>query len=74
MRLAVLPVPGESELRLMRVHEVIRDYPESLPILESLGLDPGEVGGSAMTSVLPADGSWVPLILEKLSWRATAQR
>jgi len=56
----------------MRVHEVLRDYPELLPVLESFGLDPGEVGGSTMSSVLPADDSWVPLLLERLSWRERA--
>jgi len=74
MRLSLLPAPGESQLHLMKVHEVIRDYPELLPVLESIGLDPGEVGGSTMTSVLPADGSWVPLVLETLNWRTEAPR
>ena len=68
MRLPYLAPPTRDELRDLRVHELVRDYPELLPFLS-----PREkgAGGSGTTLLSDDSGSEVKIeeLVEILSWR-----
>ena len=63
------PPPTAEELRSRRVHELVRDYPELLTPLESLGVDPGSSGARSLGEILPQDERWVKPLLEAVAWR-----
>ena len=69
MRRVFLPPPSEEELRTRPLHELIRDFPELLPLLQDL-LPHLEEGG---TGTLPAlfSGGDLPLarLGRELAWR-----
>jgi len=69
VRLDLLPPPTEEMLRFLRVHEVIRDYPELLPFLLSLGIDARESGGRVMGEVFTTGGPPLGALLAELAWR-----
>ncbi len=64
-----LPPPSPGELREGRIHEVIRDYPELLPLLEEYGVVAGREG-SVPLKELPKWGEELEeAILSALRWR-----
>lgn len=69
MREVFLHGPREEELRALPAYELVRDYPELLPLLREMGVDPGEEGSRTLPEVIPGSGPWVPEFLARLAWR-----
>ncbi|MGW8266733.1 MAG: hypothetical protein ACWGSQ_10215 [Longimicrobiales bacterium] len=69
LRLSPLPPRSGEELRSLRVHEVVRDYPELRSTLHSLGVDVGEAGGQVLGDLFSPDAPGLQRLLEELGWR-----
>ena len=69
MRLDILPPPTEEALGSLRVHEVIRDYPELLPSLLPLGKNAVELGGMVLGEIFPPGDPRLGRLLAELAWR-----
>lgn len=71
MRIPVLPPPSIEDLRVRRIHELVRDYPELVKPMEALGIDCGAAGTHTLPVVLPGrEESWAPRLLEEVRWRS----
>ena len=73
MRLSVLPLPSREEIRFLRVHELLRDYPEALPFLEGRGIDPRRDGGKTLAQLLPPSELWWSELTSELRWRGSPE-
>ena len=71
MRPSFLPALSWESLRSLRVHEVIRDYPEILPLLSASGTPVGEVGAKSLEGVLAPLGPWPERLSTELAWRGS---
>lgn len=69
MRLSVLPMPSSEEIQFLRLHELLRDYPEVMAFLEGRGIDPRRDGGKTLAQLLPPDELWLPELMSELRWR-----
>lgn len=69
VRLSLLPPPPTEELRALRVHEIVRDYPELRFTLQDLGVNAGGAGGRVLGDVLASDGPALRKMLDELRWR-----
>jgi hypothetical protein len=69
LRLSAWPLPSSEEIRSLRVHELLRDYPEVLAFLEDRGIDPRRDGGKTLAQLLPPDELWLPELMSELRWR-----
>lgn len=67
-RLQPRPAPDAAELRSLTVHEVVRDYPETLAVLRRLGMDVRAVGGRRLED-LPDGSGAVDALLDATGWR-----
>jgi hypothetical protein len=69
-----LPHPAPEDLRVLTVHEAVRDYPELLPVLAPPG-EPMEVRGARLLSeVMPETPGGEARVLSLLSWRGGTDR
>jgi hypothetical protein len=68
MRLRPLPPPGGAELRLLPVHELVRDYPELRGALEGGGVSLSRDGGEPLAVDFETLGGSDGL-LTLLAWR-----
>lgn len=69
MKSPLLTLPEAGDLRALRVHEAVRDYPELLPILAPPG-KAMEVGGALVLSeMMPRVQGGEAAVLSLLSWR-----
>lgn len=73
LRLSPLPPLSGDELRSLRVHEVVRDYPELRSTLHSLGVDAGEAGGRVLGDIFSPDAPELQRLLEELGWRVAPE-
>jgi len=69
----VLPPPSIEEIRFLRVHELLRDYPEVLPLLEGRGIDARRDGGKTLSQLLPPSEPWLPELMSELRWRGIGE-
>jgi len=58
-----------EELSSLRIHEVVRDYPELRPILRAFGMDEEGTGKVVLGDLLPPDAPELARLLEELRWR-----
>jgi len=70
VRLSLLPPLPTEELRSLRVHELVRDYPELRFTFQALGVNVGGAGGRVLGDILAPDGPAFGKILDELRWRA----
>jgi hypothetical protein len=63
------PPPAPDELRALRVHEAVRDYPELLPHLAPPGGVMGDLGANLLSEVISGVPGGETGILSLLSWR-----
>ena len=61
------PAPSSRELEDLRVHEVVRDYPETLAVFRGEGLDLPALGCELLGQA--ADERLLTLLTEACSWR-----
>jgi hypothetical protein len=64
------PPPGADELRNLRVHEAVRDYPELLPMLMAPGGAADALGATPVSEVMSQVPGGEGELLARLSWRS----
>jgi len=64
------PAPPGDGIRGLRIHELVRDHPELLPILEELGMLP-EMGGDALPEDLLTRSDLGERLQRALAWRGS---
>lgn len=73
MKSSFPPPPAPEELRALRVHEAVRDYPELLPALAPPGGVLGARGSAPLSEVIPEVPGGEAGLLSLLSWRGRGQ-
>jgi len=69
MRRPFLPPPEPQEVGAMTVHELLRDFPESLPVLTEAGIELPEAGSSTVPESLVGASPGGRQLMETLIWR-----
>jgi hypothetical protein len=69
MKPPLLPPPAPEDLRDLRIHEAVRDYPELLPLLAPPGDAMEERGASLLSEVMSEVPGGEAGVLSLLSWR-----
>ena len=68
MKLPFLPPPTREELRTRPIHELVRDYPELLVVLDFPAGSEAETGWELLSEA-DGSGSLVSEVSEVLAWR-----
>jgi hypothetical protein len=69
MRLSFLPPPEPDELWGRKVHELVRDFPEVIPVLGASGISIQRDGGNTPAGSVVGDGD-LERLLAAVAWRS----